>query len=153
MYTQAAQQGPPTLQCTAESNACLFCKASCCLFTLLQGFQHSTCNVTACRAHDRQHTYTPQSRASSALQCTAESNACLLSDMLAANIQAQLSLRTCSVSQKSQHAEHMKGSIDTCHKAASAALQCTAESNACLLYKHSAVWYACYKDSDIAHAV
>ena len=33
--------GSPASQCTAESNACLLCKAFCCLFTLLQGFRHS----------------------------------------------------------------------------------------------------------------
>ncbi len=31
----------PALQYKAESNACLFCKALCCLFTLQQGFRHS----------------------------------------------------------------------------------------------------------------
>ena len=63
----------------------------------------STCSeseITACRAYTRQHFYRPQSRASSALQCTAESNTCLLSDRLAATSQAQLSFSTCSVTQK-----------------------------------------------------
>ena len=39
--------GSPASQCTAESNACLLCKAFCCLFTLLQGFRHSRASVHA----------------------------------------------------------------------------------------------------------
>ena len=41
----------------------------------------------------------------------------LLPEYLAATIQAQHSFSTCSVTQKSQHAEHILGSIRTGHKA------------------------------------
>ena len=41
----------------------------------------------------------------------------LLPDYLAARTQAQHSFSICSVTQKSQHAEHMIGSIHTGHKA------------------------------------
>ena len=74
----------PALQCTAESNACLPCQAFCCLICLLQDsgtaqLQHMQYDseLTACRAHDRQHSHRPQSRVSPAVQYTAENNACL----------------------------------------------------------------------------
>ncbi len=41
----------------------------------------------------------------------------LLPEYLAATIQAQHSFSTCSVTQKSQHAEHKIGSMHTGHKA------------------------------------
>ncbi len=143
------------MQYTAESNACLLCKAFCCLICMLQGFRHSTCSVTK-KAHHAEHakgnTDTCHTAASPALQYTAESNACLLCKAFCCLICSLQGFRhsTCSVIKTAQHAEHMKGSIDTCHTAASAALQCTAESNACLFCKAFCCLFTLLQDSGTA---
>ena len=78
--------GSSPLQCTAESKACLLCKALCCLICLLHGFRHSTASAhavclnscTGCRAYERMYVHTGQNAGSSPLQCTAESKARLV---------------------------------------------------------------------------
>ena len=75
----------PASPCTAESNACLLCKAFCCLNTFLQGFRHSTASAHAVwlRNHSKQSiwkdafTHRPHIMVSPASQRTAASNVCL----------------------------------------------------------------------------
>ena len=125
--------GSPALQCTAESKACLLCKALCGLMQLLHGFRHSAAsahaaclhNCTACRAYERMYIHTGHKAGCPALQCTAESTACLLCEALCGLICLLHSFRhstasahavclnNCTVSITAQHAEHMKGCMFT----------------------------------------
>ena len=78
MFTQATQQGPPALQCTAER--LLVCYAKHLLPDYLAANiqeQHSFNTCSDSHAEDA-CTHKPQNRVSPALQYTAESNACLL---------------------------------------------------------------------------
>ena len=81
--------------------------------------QHMQCDQDspACRAYESIDT--GHTAASPALHCTAENNSCLLCKAFCCPICLLPALRhsTCSVTKKAQHAEHMKGSIDTGHKA------------------------------------
>ena len=151
MYVHTGQKaGSPALQCTAESKACLLCKAICGLICLLHGFRHFTAsahavclnNCTACRAYERMYVHTGHNAGSSPLQCAAESKACLLCKALCC---LSCLLHSFRHSTASAHAVCLNNCtacrvyermcIHTGHKAGSPALQCTAESKACLLCK------------------
>ncbi len=73
--------------CIAQLSAVPVCFAKhsaaslpCCKNSGTAQIQHMQCDsdITACRAYDRQHAHRPHIRVSTALEYTAESNACLL---------------------------------------------------------------------------
>ena len=131
-----------------NSAACL----PCCKDSSTAHLQHMQCDpeVTACRAYDRQHSHRPQSRAFFSLQCTAERNACLLCKAFCCMVCLLQILwhSTCSVTKTAQHAEHVKGNIDTGHKADKADTQHKQLNAQCMrtrVFKQSSAMYRTIK--------